>query len=411
MRSPNISFFDYASTTCCTEAALGRLQHFTRECFGNPSSSHRLGQEAARAIHEARAAFAEFFKVEPGQVFFTGSGTESDNHALYGIALPLLARRLQNPSRFPLPPRILYSAIEHAAVRKTAESLSELGFEVKQIPVTPSAEIDRDKLLELLTPETAIVSVMQVNNIVGTILPIEDLARMVKKKVPGAVFHTDAVQGFGKISHPFAPSAIDLVSLSGHKVHGPKGVGALIVMNRELIDKKRLRPLVWGGGQEQGQRSGTQNAGLISGFHFATLECIENMQTTWAYVSSLHEALHQALIESCLINTPGAPLHWCSPKEAIPHIVCLSAPGLPTGPLTRFLEERGCIVSSGSACSSSKSNPEPVLIAMGLPQAHAESSIRISFSINNKPSEIPHLIDALGASIHTVTRLLGRKST
>lgn len=400
-------FFDSASTTACCEQATLRLHEFTAEHFGNPSSSHALGQKSARAIRDARQFFSDAFGVSPNQVVFTGSGTESDNLAIYGVATAALARMLRksSPQQAPLsaPPRVITSAVEHAAVLKTAQSLEALGFEIVLAPVDSTGRVIETALKELITPSTVLVSIMQVNNIVGSIQPVSHLAQLVKSINPDVVFHTDAVQAFGKIDVPKAPSDVDLVSISAHKICGPKGVGALIVLNKRLLENGAIRPLVWGGGQENGLRSGTQSAGLISAFHAAAEQALNGREHFIEHTRSLRAALKQGLEERGLLPSK---VRWNSPENGVPHIISLSAPRYPAGPLSKLLEERSCLVSTGSACSSQKSEPEPVLRAMGFSPEQAASSIRISFSTCNSREDVPKLVDALDSSFHLMDQLM-----
>lgn len=398
-------FFDSASTTPCSPQASQLVQHFALEDFGNPSSSHAFGQRAARAIREARLFFSEVFHVEPHQVIFTGSGSESDNLAIYGVALHALSQKGGRDFR------VLASATEHPAVRRTVQSLSELGIDSQLVPVDSSGQIVESSFDQLLTPSTLLTSIHQVNNITGALLPVEKLAQHAKEKVPEMIFHSDAVQGFGKVQTLTAPSAIDLVSISGHKIKGPKGVGALIVLNRNLL-KSGLRPLIWGGEQEGGFRSGTQNAGLISGFHHAAAETLAQLDRFRSHTQKLQTSLRDQLIQrgllSLSVKNPKKIL-WNSPDLALPHIVSLSVPGFPTGPLTRLLEERGFLVSTGSACSSTKSEPESVLKAMGCPSSVHSFAIRLSFSELIAEEDIRDFVNALEECLGLMSQLLGGK--
>lgn len=399
-------FFDSASTTPCCPSASQLVQQFASEDFGNPSSSHVYGQRAARAIRAARLFFAQTFRVEPQQVIFTGSGSEADNLAVYGTALHALGNHHHSEKL-----RVLASATDHPAVRKTVQSLSHLGIDPQLIPVDSKGQIQEDSFEELLTPSTLLVSIQQVNNITGAILPVESLAEFAKKRVPGVLFHSDAVQGFGKTRTLTAPSSVDLVSISGHKIKGPKGVGALIVLNRDLL-KSGLRPLVWGGEQEGGFRSGTQNAGLIAGFHSAAEQVISRMDAQLEHIQKLQHCFKEALIQKDLMSaTEENPkkIRWNSPSSAIPHIVSLSVPGYPTGPLTRLLEERGFLISTGSACSSNKAEPDAVLSAMGLPSSLHNFAIRVSFSDFIQEEDVRDLVDAIAESIGIMSQLLGGK--
>jgi cysteine desulfurase len=300
-------------------------------------------------------------------------------------------------------PRVLASSIEHPAVRKTVLSLEGLGCDPELIPVDKNGQIDLGVFDELLTPETLLVSVHEVNNILGTILPVEELARRAKKKVPDVIFHTDAVQAFGKIPVPRGGSSVDLVSISGHKIEGPKGVGALIVLNPDLLKKQRLRPLVWGGEQEAGLRSGTQNAGLIAGFGAAAQAMIPKMEEHSAKVQRLREHLRERLKKAGLLDTIFL---WSSPEGGIPHIVSLCAPTLPGPMLARSLDEQGYLISTGSACSSGKFEPDPVLTACGYPAVCRASNLRISFSHRQTLKEVDGLADALEKTVGKLKKMM-----
>lgn len=405
-------FFDHASTTKCCEAAVDLMCRFAADDFGNPSSSHAYGQQAAKAIKDARLYFSKQFQIEPSQVIFTGSGSESDNLALYGVAMAALAARQKSPASEKAP-RVICSAIEHPAVKKTAQSLSALGFDVQLAPVTSDAQIDVPGLMNLITPETILISIMRVNNIVGSILPVEKLATLAKEKAPNVIFHTDAVQAFGRVDVPKAPSPVDLVSVSAHKIEGPKGIGALFVLNKALF-KGKLRPHIWGGEQEGGFRSGTQNTGLIAGFHAAAEKTLQNQTQYTESTLKMREHLRKGLENKKLLATPEKskrPVRWNSPSDGVTHIVNLSIPGFPSGPLAKLLEERRCLISTGSACSSQKMEPDAVLAAMNLPIAVQESALRISFSGHQTIEDVDTLLQALEESIQLMSKLMGIELT
>jgi len=257
------------------------------------------------------------------------------------------------------------------------------------------------------------MSVHQVNNIVGTVLPVEELAREAKNQFPHLIVHTDSVQAFGKIRTPQASSSVDLVSISGHKIEGPKGIGALVVLNKQLL-KAQLRPLVWGGGQENGFRSGTPNAGLIAGFHIAAEQALKNQSANEMHVEKLKTHFQGLLLARGLLNldplqAPGV-IRWNSPLNATPYIVSLSVPRFPAGPLSKLLEERGCLVSIGSACSARKPEPDPVLNAMGFPLEIQSSTIRVSFSKQIPLEGVERLVHAFDESIQLMSKLLGKSS-
>jgi len=391
-------YFDSASTTPCEPEVVSKLNQYALENFGNPSSSHLYGQKAARALREARHFFAHLFRVQPEQVIFTSGGTEANNLALYGIAFKeFISPQSAHCSR------LLISAIEHASVKKPAESLKDFGMEVVSIPIDRAAQIDSCEFEALVSQKTRLVSIQQVNPIVGTHLPVEKLAIQAKKLAPQLVFHTDAVQAFGKVDIPQHPSPVDLVSLSAHKIGGPKGVGALIVLNKNLLQphsvRSPLRPLLWGGDQENGFRSGTQNPGLIAGFHLAAQMTLQNKSEVSHHFIRLNQLFQEKL------DKKGLPIQWNSPAEAVPSIISLSIPGIPSSVMAQLLEERNCLVSVGSACSSKKPEPEPVLRAMGKPLELQTSGIRISFLKQTQLQDIETLANALEDSIRVFHQL------
>jgi cysteine desulfurase len=410
-------FFDNAASTRCCRSALEALRLQSEENYANPSSHHGPGHRAARAIGDARDFFAGCFGIPPAQVLFTSGGTESDNLAISGVALRHLERQLAGEP-VPRAPRILVSSIEHPAVRKAALSLAPLGFDVRLLPVDARGQLRRDGFIELLTPETILVSIHQVNNIVGSILPVEELARLAKERVPGVLFHTDAVQGFGRVPHPRGPSPVDLVSVSAHKIEGPKGVGALFLLNPLLAKDKPsrlLRPLFFGGDQEDGLRSGTPSVALIASFRAAAEETLASREQASRHFELLRAEFRRLLGERGLLaSEPGEPrkgslaLVWNSPEETgvrAPHIVSLSVLGAPSGALAGLLEEAGCIVSTGSACSSGRADADPVLLALGRPEALARSGLRVSFGRSQTIEEVARLVEALARSMERVRRL------
>jgi cysteine desulfurase len=393
-------FFDHASTTPCCEAANRLLSYYATESFGNPSSNHVYGEKAATAIRNARGFFAKKFHIKPEQIIFTGSGSEATNLALYGLALPALIHKKSSPSL-----RILISNTEHPSVLKTASSLKDLGFDIQLLPVDSQGQIICEKLISLLTPSPLLVSIHQVNNITGALLPIEELAQVVKAHSPKTLFHTDSIQAFGKIKLPHYPSSVDLISLSAHKIEGPKGVGALVLLNPKILSSYGLRPLIWGGDQENGFRSGTQNTGLIAGFHVAAEEALKNREKNFEVVSQLNSYFFKCLESEGLLKI----IHKNSPDLAIPHIISLSFPGFLASPLAKFLEGYGCIVSTGSACHSRKKEPEPILKAMGFPLDLQISALRVSFSQRNTLDDINTLVHSLKASLKRMQALMGKK--
>ena len=390
-------FFDTSSTTPCSEEVAQILKQYACEDYGNPSSSHSKGTRAARAIREAKRFFGEAFRVQPEQVIFTGSGTEANNLAIYGTQIPLHLKGKK--------PQVFTSTIEHPSILKTAESLRDFGISVNTLPVKDTS-ID----LSFLDPQTSLLSIQQVNSIVGLAFPIEDLAREAKRHSPGLIFHTDAVQAFGKISVPTSASSVDLVSISAHKLGGPKGVGALIVLNPKLF-KAGLRPLIWGGGQENGLRSGTQSPGLIAAFHFAAEKALATRQERQTHFASL-KAQFLKEIESQF--TGDLSVHVNSPENSLPSVINFSIlktqpkiKGLPAAPLARLLDERGFAVSLGSACSAKKPEPDPVLKELGLSRERQISAIRMSLGQEHTLADISRFVSALKEAGEIAKRIAG----
>ncbi len=380
------------------------MQQYATTDYGNPSSSHLFGQKAGQAIREARIFFSEQFRCAPEQIIFTGSGTEANNLAISGLSLYFCVQS-KKPSS---PIQVITSSTEHASVRKTVTSLKDFGIHSEFIPVHRSGQPDILKLEEALQSKTThsiLLSLHQVNSIVGTIFDLESIAKKVKKIAPHLIIHADSVQAFGKIPVPRYPSSIDVITLSGHKIEGPKGVGALIVLNKNILP--RIRPILWGGEQENGLRAGTQNAGLIAGFHEAAQQALHQQDDFLRHTSQLRNHFRSLLERKNLLkkNDSFGSVHWNSPENSIPNIINLSVPGLPSGALTQLLEERKCLVSVGSACSSQKTEKDPVLKAMGFGPEIQNSSIRISFSRTHQLSEIEILGAALSDSIDQMKKM------
>lgn len=392
-------FFDYASTSPCCEQALQTYLEVSKEHFANPSSSHTLGQKAARVIREAREFFASHFQVEPEQVIFTGSGTEANNLAIFG---PMLHEVLAKPQE---KKQVLFSSIEHASVRNAALSLQDYGVQVERIQVSSLGEITESLFKEQLQKNPSLVSVQTVNQLIGTLIPVEKWAQLTKSISPHTLFHTDAIQALGRVPLPQASSSqIDLLTLSAHKVQGPKGVGALIVLNRSLVRNKKLRPLLWGGGQEKGMRSGTQNPALISSFYQAARIALQNEKALFEHVLKLRDRFKELIFQKGISG-----VRWNSPEEQhVPHILNLSFLGIPAAPLAGLLEEKKCIVSVGSACHSKKPGPDPVLAALGLPLDVQNSALRISFSSQTQLSDVEVLAEEIAESVKRLGLLLGR---
>lgn len=385
-------YFDYAATTPCIESSAKALQRYSIEDFGNPSSTHPVGKTALAALVEARAFFGQIFRAPAENVIFTSNGTEANNLALQGVLLPRLFCKEQAS-------HLIVSTLEHPAIRNTALALKHWGLEVDFLKCAQTGFCENE-VLRLIKPSTAMVSFMHVNNILGTLLPIEKWARAIKQIRSDIVIHADCAQSFSKVPHPTSESGIDLVSLSGHKIFAPKGVGALVVLNSRILKEKILLPLLHGGGQEAGFRSGTQSPALIAAFYEAAKKAWGLREYHWAHLQKLNQQLRSGLERKNLLlehtkNNSGR-IRWNSPTNAVPYIINLSCVGILSQDMTQKLEKKGCFVSAGSACSSNKqTSGDPILRAYGFAPGTQNTSIRISLSPYQSEEEIEYLVNCL----------------
>jgi cysteine desulfurase len=364
-------YLDNNATTPVAPEVVEAMAPYWSERFGNPSSVHRKGVEAERAVRAARATIARVLGVKESEVVFTSGGTEGDNLALKGVARALRRRGTH----------ILTTAIEHPAVLESCRDLEAEGFRVTYLDVDARGLVTPEMVEAALTPETILVSIMHVNNELGTILPIAEIAERVKRRNPEIVVHSDGVQAVGKV--PVNLRGVDLYTISGHKIHAPKGTGALIV--REGV---KLQPLLSGGGQERGLRSGTENVAGIVGLARALELMVENLEEKLAHFHRLRERFLAGVR-----HIPGARIN--SPEPSVPTTVNVSFPGIPAEVLLHALEEEGVFVSTGAACSSRKNRRSHVLEAMRLPPDIIASSLRFSFSRYTTVEDIDWAIEAL----------------
>ncbi len=364
------AYFDNSATTKPCPEAVGAVTEALTECWGNPSSLHRLGVEAHRRVQTARQQLARALGCEPDRVFFTAGGTEADNWALFSAA-----QRLGKRGK-----HIVTTRIEHHAVLHPMKELEARGFEVTYLSPDGLGNISLEALKAALRADTILVSVMMVNNEIGSVMPIQSMAKLVHRSCPNALFHTDAVQGFLKI--PFRASSLDadLISVSSHKIHGPKGVGALYI--RKGLS---LPPYLHGGGQESGYRSGTEAVPNILGFGAACEAGSVRLREDLARETALRELLIEKLtaIEGVVIN--GA--------HQAPHIVSFAVPGVRSQGIINALQDREVYVSAGSACA--KGHRSHVLEAMGLPPEIIDSSVRASLSRFTTEEEVDLLARAV----------------
>lgn len=383
----NTVYLDNSATTAPSEGVIDAMTAAAR-CYGNPSSVHAAGLESAALLRSCRAEVAAAFglrRSDDFHIIFTASGSEANNLAIRGTALAK-KRRISN--------RIITTDSEHPSVANTAASLAAEGFEVVKIP-TRGGALDMAALERELDGGALMVSLMLVNNETGARYDVERAFRMAHAKIPEIVTHCDAVQGFMRIKFTPASLGADLVSVSAHKIHGPKGVGALCVAPG-MIRAKRLAPVIYGGGQEEGFRSGTENLIDIAGFARACTEARENAERDAAHMDELYRHALDVL--------PAAGVRLNLPTNAAGHIVSLTLPGIRSETMLHFLSEKGIFVSAGSACSSHAHGPSGTLLAFGLSPADADRTLRVSFGSQNTVDDIDRLADALRDGIGRLVR-------
>lgn len=367
-------YLDHNATTPVAPEVADRMDRAARDLWGNASSVHHFGQQAKAAVDDARSQVAALLGGEASEIIFTASGTESDNFAIRGAAEALepTGRR-----------HLIASAIEHEAVLNTLKALARRGWRVTLLPVGQSGVVDPEALGEAITDDTAIVSVMHANNEIGTIQPIAELAAIAKAH--GALVHTDAVQTAGKVPIDVKTLGVDLLSISGHKLYGPKGVGALWL--RKTV---RLMPFVTGGRQERNRRAGTENVPGIVGLGAAADRARAKLGEEAARLETLRDRLEQGILDA----VPGSERNGAA-RPRVANTANLSFARIESESLLIGLDLEGLAVSSGSACSSGTLEPSHVLKAMGLPHARTLSSIRFSLGESNTEADIDRVIKVL----------------
>ena len=371
----NRIYFDNSATTAVFPEVREIMLRTLTEDFGNPSSMHMAGVEAEQYIKEAKRIIAKTLHAKEKEIFFTSGGTESNNWALIGAAQAMRRSGMH----------IVASAVEHPSVSETLKYLESQGFSVTRAAVDGNGNIDMEALSQALTPDTILVSCMYVNNEVGAVNPPEKIRALIDEKCPGALFHVDAVQAYGKYDINVRKEGIDLLSVSGHKIHGPKGIGFLY--KKENV---RILPYIHGGGQQEGMRSGTDNVPGIAGIGKAA-------ELSYAHLKENREHLYdlKAYCRAQLEGMENVILHGLPGEESAPHIVNASFPGVGSEVLLHSLEDYGICVSAGSACSTHKRSKSPTLTAMGCSQEELDSMIRFSFCETNTKEEIDALAEAL----------------
>ena len=366
-------YMDNAATTRVTEPVFEAMKPYLCEIYGNPSSVHAFGREALTALDRARAQVAGALGASPAEIYFTGCGTESDNWAIRGAAY---ARKRRGN-------HIITTQIEHHAVLHTCQQLEKEGFEVTYLPVDEYGLVHPEELEKALRPETTVVSIMFANNEIGTIEPVAELCKIAKAH--GALFHTDAVQAVGHVPIDVKALDVDMLSLSGHKLHAPKGVGALYIRNGV-----RIQRFMEGGAQERTQRAGTENMASIVALGAAIELAVGKLDENVAKIA----AMRDRLIERILGEIPYARLNG-HPEKRLPGNVNVCFRFIEGEALLLSLDLKGVAGSSGSACTSGSLDPSHVLLAIGLPHEIAHGSLRLTLSEENTMEEVDYAVDAL----------------
>ncbi len=381
-------YLDNSATTKAYPEVARLVADIMTEDYGNPSSMHLKGVEAEKHIKYSKKTIAGVLKVQEKEIFFTSGGTESDNWALMGCAYAN-----QRMGR-----HLITTKIEHPAVLQTMEHLKEQGFEITYLSVDKKGIIRLDELKKAIRPDTILVSIMYVNNEVGAIQPIEEAGTLIKQINSKTLFHVDAVQGFGKLRLFPKKWHIDLVSVSGHKIHGPKGVGFLYI-----DEKVKIKPIIFGGGQQRNFRSGTENVPGVAGLGKATELIYQDLAKDTAHLDELKQYFIKGLsrMEHVYFNGP-------LDEMGAPHIVSASIAGIRSEVLLHALEEKGIYVSAGSACSSHKHTVSTTLESMGVDRKLMDSTLRFSFSVFTTKEEIDYTLECLYSLVPMLRRYTRR---
>ncbi len=381
--SERVIYLDNNATTQVAPEVVEAMEPFFHDLYGNPSSMHTFGGQVKKHGERAREQVAALLGADPSEVVFTSCGTESDNTAIYGICEALEGRKRH----------LITSRVEHLAVLSVCRHLGTHGYRVTELPVDREGLLDLDQFNDAITSDTAIVSLMWANNETGVLFPIEPIAQICQRK--GVVLHTDAVQIAGKIPLDMQKVPVDLLSISGHKLHAPKGVGVLYVRRGT-----RLSPYLYGGHQEGGKRAGTENVPYIVGMGRAAELAVEHMADEQEPVRKLRDRLEESLLASC----PDAKLNGHKTKR-LPNTANISFEYIEGEAILLLLNDLGVCASSGSACTSGSLEPSHVMRAMGVPFTAAHGSIRFSLSRYNTPDEVDFVIEHMPAIIERLREL------
>ena len=378
------AYFDNSATTRVYDSVADIMVKVMKEDYGNAAAKHMKGVEAERYIREAREEIAKSLKVKEKEIIFTSGGTESNNLALVGTALA--NRRAGN--------HLITTAVEHPSIYNTMGWLEEQGFRITYLPVDAAGHISLEELEHAVCDDTILVSVMYVNNEIGAVEPVEEISRVIRAKKPDVLFHVDAIQAYGKYQIRPKRQGIDLLSVSGHKIHGPKGVGFLYV-----DEKVKIRPILFGGGQQKGMRSGTENvpgcAGLAEAVRITYKDHGEKIERLYG--------LRERLIAG-LKGLEGVTINGLETRESAPQIVSASFAGIRSEVLLHALEDKVIYVSSGSACSSNHPGVSGTLKGIGVKGELLDATLRFSFGMFNTEEEVDYCIGVLGELLPVLRR-------
>lgn len=368
-------YLDNSATTAAFDEVVDIVSRVMHEDYGNPSSMHQKGVEAERYVKESKEIIAKTLKVQEKEIFYTSGGTESDNWALMGAA-----SANSRAGR-----HLITTKIEHPAILQTMEYLESIGYEVTYLSVDKQGVIRLGELEKAIRPDTILVSIMHVNNEVGAVQPIEEAGLLIKQMNPKTLFHVDAVQSFGKYRIFPKKWKIDMLSVSGHKIHGPKGTGFLYI-----DEHVKIKPIIFGGGQQKGMRSGTENVPGVAGIGKAVQLMYHDLSADVERLYELKRHFTDGVLRIDNVKVNG-PLY----EEGAPHIVSVSFAGVRSEVLLHALEDRGVYVSAGSACASNKHSVSATLKSMGVAQDMLDSTIRFSFSIFTTKEELDYTLKCL----------------
>ena len=370
-----LCYFDNSATTKCAPLVLEKMNEVMNEHYGNPSSLHNVGFDGEKMLSEARSIIAKSLKADEKEIIFTSGGTESNNMALLGSAMAN-----KRAGR-----HIITSSIEHASVNAPLKMLEELDYEITYLPCDNNGTVSISELEDNIRDDTILVSIMHVNNEIGAVQPIEDIGRIIKKHNSNCLFHVDAIQSFGKYAINPKKMNIDLLSVSGHKIHGPKGSGFLYIKQGT-----KIKPIIYGGGQERGLRSGTENVYSQCGLGVAVSLMCDNMEENVKKLRALKEHFVGRVNEMDF-----ATINGLTNEQSAPNIVSVSIKDVRAEVVLHSLEEKEIYVSAGSACSSNKPAISKTLQAINVPKEMLDKTVRFSFSIYNTIEEIDYACDVL----------------